>query len=146
MSIAVLSRLRLGRRNFAPAAPAAAPPVPQKLTPAEAAVRRGGELLTRALPGWYEYISLTELEISNAERCVLGQIGRRDPRGARAVALAREAFIPCFATDTYNAMALALGIDNTTASARLGFAARVGASFDDLTQAWREYIVQLRLL
>lgn len=38
-------------------------------------VVRGAELLDERMPGWAEHIGLDDLDLGDAERCVLGQIG-----------------------------------------------------------------------
>jgi len=145
--MAVLERLM--RRHFAPAAPAVAPPV-ETMPPraAREAVARGGDLLTRWAPDWYlpKYIDLTALDVANGERCVLAQFGRNHPLGRALVsqALKRLTWQYC-GNCTYGAMQRALGISIPGVPQSMGFlASDKGATYEELTQAWRDYIVALR--
>lgn len=137
MLSATLQRL-VGRGHFAPAAPAAAPPVEtprRKPSAAEEAVRRGGEMLAERLPGWHHFISLASLDVSSGFMCVLGQLAQFYP-GAQSFVVHNPADTP------YGNLATGLGVSGK--GVKYGFVCSEKATYSELTQAWRDYIVALR--
>lgn len=153
MSNGVLTRLRsFGRAHFAPAVPAAAPPNEPEvkpLTPAQQVVRAGGEMLAGRFPGWYQHINLASLNISGAYSCILGQLGLHSQEVRKVLNSyyggPLEARWTLQERGPYAATARALGLENDDVQ-RYGFVGNGSAGIytDDLTQAWREYIVSLR--
>lgn len=136
-----LERLRTAyRRSFAPTAsalpaPVAVPDWTRKLTPAQKAVRAGGEMLTERLPGWHKVISLPDLDVSTSENCIAGQLARKHQLG-RTLAEPFRVY-----GGSYGALMNGLGLSGGT---QYGFVSTNAAPSYELNEAWRDYIVALR--
>jgi hypothetical protein len=85
------------------------------------AVARGAALLDKHGPdGWRGLIDLGTLDIARSSRCVLGQVYGGYTTGMLYLHGANGHVFPC--------------------PERYGFICRDGASNEELTQAWREYL------
>lgn len=91
-------------------------------------VARGAALLDVATPGWFEAINLDWLDLSNCNRCVLGQLA-----GDFMDALVEYEINP----DEARARGFEVSVDVEDVSV-------IDAEYDALTAAWRELITARR--
>ena len=99
--------LKLSDLFFTPEPPSPRPPL--NVTPN---VARGVEYLDREVPGWHDRINLRTLNMSNGERCIVGQLfgnyeqwlwGIGSPMTAGALGFAMAGY-PCEVYDYYDSM------------------------------------------